>query len=524
MKKSFLRAAGLLALGMFLAKIIGAFYRIPLTNILGAEGMGVYQLIFPVYAFLLSTSSGALPLAISVMVADKLAADKKDEAKIILNSAMSVLMFMGVLITIGLLLLASPISRLQGNETAMLGYVAIAPAIFFVSGISVLRGWFQGNNNMLPSAISNFLEAVIKLAVGLTLAVILLPRGLKWGVFGALLGVTISEAVSFIVLYIIYRRKNERFRLNLNIRDARQKYREILKISIPITIGGMILPFSQIIDSMLVINILTGPLGNTGATASYGLFTGYVNTLINLPILLALSIGVAIIPQLSKGKAERNIELVKQKCNTAVKIALVIGVPFAILFLALPYGILTILYPSLAGAELTQAATLLRISAVSVIGLAATQIYTSILQGLGDMFKPMISLGIGVGVKLALTLILLPAIGIYGVAIASVACFATSALLNSIFVVKLTGPSPAFFKNSSVIFFSGVIMCGAVLLVSYFTAGRVMTIITAIVGGILYILFLLLFKAFDDNELKSMPFGKVLLKLSQKLRRVKTEN
>ena len=185
----------------------------------------------------------------------------------------------------------------------------------------------------------------------------------------------------------------------------------------------------------------------------------------------------------------------------------------------MPSNILTLLYPRLAGDQLIQASNVLRISGISVIGLATTQIYTAILQGLGKMTKPIISLSVGVVVKLVLTLALLPAIGIYGVAIASVACFLITALLNNIFMVQLTGKSPKLYKNSGVIFLSGAIMCGAVLLVSYFGTGRLMTIITAVVGGLLYLLFLLILRAFSDNELKSMPFGKYILRFSLKLRR-----
>ncbi len=508
-----------MALATFFAKIAGAFYRIPLTNALGAEGMGVYQLVFPVYAFILSTSSGALPVAISILVSDKLAKDKGDEAKTILHASMSVLLMVGIVLSGALILLSGSLSRLQGSSQARLGYVAIAPAVFFVSGIAVLRGWFQGNGNMTPSAISQISESIVKLAAGLTLAILLMRYGISWAVFGAMLGVTLSEGVTFIIMYIMYRKDNPPFRLSLNWRASREKYKEIIKISMPMTIGGMILPFSQIIDSLLVVNILSRTLQETGATSSYGLFTGYVSTLINLPIVLALSLGIAVIPQLSKGKAERDISLIKQKRDTALKLSLMIGVPFAFLYATMPAGILNFLYPSLSLAELGEAAMLLRIGAFSVIALAATQIFTSIMQGLGASYRAVKNMAIGVGVKIALNLILLPFLGIYGVAIASVTCFTLTAALNFVSVSRLTGKSTEMYKNSGIIVLSGVIMGGAVLLINLITNGKSAAIAATIVGGIIYFLLLLVFKAFSESELLSLPFGKQLAALSKSITR-----
>lgn len=518
MKRGFLKGAGILTLATFFAKILGAFYRIPLTNIMGAEGMGVYQLIFPVYSFLLSTSSGALPIAISILVSAKLAKGEREEAEKVLHAAMSVLLMTGIFITLVLVLLSGPLGRLQGSSKAQLGYVAIAPSVFFVSGIAVLRGWFQGNGDMNPSAVSQVTEAIFKLGVGLTLAYIFFPLGIKWAVFGAMIGVTASEAVTFFTMYLMYRKKNPPFRLSFDWKESRKKYKEIIKISLPMTIGGMILPFTQIIDSLLVINILSLTREEAAATASYGLFTGFVSTLINLPIVLGLSLGIAVVPHLSHAKEERNIDSVKQKCDTALKLALMIGVPFAFLYLTMPAGILKFLYPALSGNELAEAVTLLRVGSVSVIALSVTQIYTSILQGLGDIYRPVKNMGIGSAVKITLDLILLPTIGIIGVAIASVACFFLTAILNFFSVTRLTGKSRQLLKNSGVIVLSGVIMSGVVLIINLVTTGRPATIIVAIVSAVLYFFFLLFFKAFSDSELLSLPFGKKLLSFSKIIR------
>jgi stage V sporulation protein B len=512
MKKNFLKGAGILTLATFFAKIIGAFYRIPLTNILGAEGMGVYQLIFPVYSFLLGSSSGALPIAISILVSRKITDGKEEEAKGLLHAAVSALLMTGVLISLALVALSAPISRLQGNAAARMGYLAIAPAIFFVSGVSVLRGWFQGRGTMAPSAMSQVCEGLGKLAVGLTLAAIFMRYGIAWAVFGAMIGVTVSEAITFVALYAIYRRRNPPFKLSFDIVDARRRYKEILQISLPITIGGMILPVTQFVDSFLVINLLTRTAA-VNATASYGLYTAYVNTLITLPIVLTLSLGIAVIPQLGKDKAERNLEQVKQKSDTALKLALVIGVPFSVFYIVMPQGILHLLYPSLAGGELAQAARLLQIEALTVVTLSVTQINTSILQGLGDTYRPVKNMAVGAVLRILLNVLLLPVMGIYGVAVSSLVCFALTAVLNYLSSVRLTGRSPKLYKNSGVILLSGGILCGIVITVNAFTAGRLATVLTAAAGGLLYLVCLLFLKAFNEHEIRSLPFGNKLAEI-----------
>lgn len=513
----FVMSAGIMTAGLLLAKIIGAFYRIPLTNFLGAEGMGVYQLIYPIYSFMLSTSSGALPVAISLIVSEKLASGDKDGADNVLKNAMTVMLTTGALLAAALAALSKPIGLLQGNTDTVLGYLAIAPAILCVSGIAVLRGWFQGNSNMVPTAVSQITEAVVKLAAGLTLAYLLRGYGIPYAVFGAMLGVTLSEAVTLTVLYILYRKKEPPLRLTADFKTARSEYKQIIRISFPIMIGSVILPLTQIIDSLLVVNILARTQDAAGATASYGLFTGYVATLINLPIVLGLSLGIAVVPSLSDSKTERNITAIKEKCDSAVKLALIIGVPFAFVYATMGDGVLRLLYPSITAAELKEATLLLQIGAGSVISLSVAQIYTSILQGIGSTYKPVINMSIGAGFKIVLDLILLPTIGIAGVAVASLVCFVVAMLLNGYVEIKLLGKSPRLIKNSGVIVLIGVIMSAVILLARYFAHGKFAVLAVIIPAMAVYFLLLLVFGVFSENELYGLPFGAKLVKIAKKI-------
>ncbi|MBO5774316.1 MAG: oligosaccharide flippase family protein, partial [Clostridia bacterium] len=267
MKGSFVKSATLMMVALLLSKIIGACYRIPLTNILGAEGMGLYQMVYPVYAVALTASSGALPLAISVLVSENNAKGNLKGNLTLIRASFVIVVGTGVILAVLLAVGGGLIGRLQGAQSARIGYIAIAPAIVFVSGIAVLKGWFQGHEQMFPTALSSLVESVVKLAVGLSLAYVLRAYGVAVQVGGALIGVSVSEAVTFVILYFIYKRKNLGDRVKLDFNLAKEEYKSILRISLPITIGGMIFPLTQFIDSFLVVNVLKGSLGESVATA-----------------------------------------------------------------------------------------------------------------------------------------------------------------------------------------------------------------------------------------------------------------
>lgn len=517
-KQSYLVGASSLALATFFAKFVGAFYRIPLTNILGAEGIGVYQLIFPVYSLLLTSSSGALPIAISMLVSQSLIREDINETRKRFTAIMSIMLLFSLLSTLALVLLSRPLSLLQRNEMAVIGYVAVAPSIFFVAGIAGFRGFFQGMSNMKPTSLSHATEAIVKLIFGLGLALILLPYGLQFAVFGAFIGITLSEFISFIMMYSIYRKYNGKLNLNLNVKENRRVYKDILKISIPITIGGIIIPIVQFIDSILVVNILIR-IGQSvsQATSSYGMFTGPVSSLINLPVVLSLSLGIAVIPMLARVKEKRNITEIKEKSDTALKLALVIGVPFAVLYFTMAENILNILYPRLTGAEISLGIILMKIGAVTIIILSMMQIFTSLLQGLGKTLTPVKNLAIAAIFKIVLDIILLYAMGIIGVAIASLVCYTIAMILNMISYVRLTGKSQRFAKNSCIITVSGATMAIVIYLGSLFFASAG-TLIIMIFGGLIYLIVLLALGVFSNAQLESMPLGKFWIRLSKGLR------
>ncbi len=515
MKKSFVKSASLMMMATLVAKIIGACYRIPLTNLLGAEGMGLYQLVYPVYALILTASSGALPLAISVLVSERNARGSLNESIKVIGSSFSILVTVGVALGAVLALSSGLIGYLQGASGVRLGYIAIAPSIALVSGIAVLKGYFQGNHVMFPTALSQLSEAVIKLAVGLTFAYLLKGRGVEYQVAGALLGVSLSEAVTFIILLVLYRRKNPPLKFFIPFKEARSEYKEILAISLPISVGGMIFPLTQFIDSFLVVNVLKTSIDGAVATASYGLFSGPVSTLINLPVSLSLALGVAVVPHLSKNREEHDLYAIRLKTSTAIKLAVLVGVPFTAAFLVMPKELLGFLYGSLSESEISLSAELLQIVAPTVLLLSVMQICTSVLQGLKDTKSPIINLLIGGIVKIVFGVILLYTIGIKGVAYAQLIAFFVTTLLNLASIGKLMGKNSDVVKNSGVIMLFGGIIGICLSVAVAFGLSMVYLIPIAILSGIVYLGAVIRSKTFSNEELLSLPFGNRIAKLKK---------
>ena len=194
-KKGYLSGAGILAAAVVFAKVLGAAYRIPLANMIGAEGMGLYQFVYPVFALLLTLSSGSVPTAVSISVSELVSQNREEEAKKFFSTALKISLLIGLGGSLLLASIAYPVSLLQSKE-AFLGYLTISPAVLIVTLVSAFRGWFTGHGDLLPSSLSQLTEGVVKIGVGLLLTHLLLPYGLPFAVVGALAGVTTSELVT----------------------------------------------------------------------------------------------------------------------------------------------------------------------------------------------------------------------------------------------------------------------------------------------------------------------------------------
>lgn len=451
MKKSFAGSAAVLAVIGIIAKLIGALYRVPLTNIIGAEGMGLYQMVFPLYTVLLAFCGGGVTGAMSRVVAKYTAHGDNATALRVTRAAMLPLIGVSVALTAAVALLRNVISGMQGNTDAGIAYLALCPSLLFASGISVLRGYFQGKSLMLPSGVSQLVEQAIKLALGLTLSRAMLSLGVPYAVAGALLGVTVSELFALLYLAIrfaVHKHKRKRFVslraataehaedvvLPIGEPSSRALIKELYGFALPVTLGSLVLPITQMIDSALVINILMYcGVTRVDATALFGLFVGPVGTLINMPAVVILSVSVAFLPALTTAIENADKKAVSDMTRSAVRWIMLFVIPVAVAFFAFPDRIVGALYRrGLTPEQLTVAARLLRIQAVSVFYLGALQFGTTVLQANNRSHRPVINLVIGACAKVALTPVLVRVLGIEGACASTAVCYALAATLTVI--------------------------------------------------------------------------------------------
>ncbi len=431
-KKTFINGVAFLALGAFISKALGALYRIPLTNMLGGEGLGLYQMVFPVYALLLDFSGAGVPGAISRLIAKEGENDRTEKAYNYLVSSIRLLIVFGLIGTLAMLLLSRPLSNLQGTPEAFRGYIYLSPAVFVVSLISSYRGYFQGLMNMGPTAVSQIIEQVVKLLFGL-LFVSLLSFNTSFAVAGATFAITLSEIIALTYLIITYYVNKKRYNLvfSFNKKNFKSYAKNIVKTTLPITLIGIMLPLSHVIDSFLTVNILS--VYREDATSLYGIFGGAVMTVINLPVAICYGVATVAIPSVSASKTEQESQKNSAK---ALLITFLVALPCVVLLLIFAPFIVNLLFKNLMMEERKVAINLLRITSPCVLTLSFLQTANATLIGKGKLYYPIISLLVGVLVKILIIILLLriPSINIYGNAIALNACYFTVCLINLIMI------------------------------------------------------------------------------------------
>lgn len=443
--KSIVGGMTVLGLTGIICKLVGVLFVIPLTWLIGADGLGIYQAVFPTYNLLLTISSAGLPVAISRMVSHCLAKDDPRGAKQVFRAALWLLAALGMICTLFILAGSNMLAQRVSMPESQTGFIVIAPCVFIVCVLSAFRGFMQGQQNMAPTATSQLIEQVGKVFVSLPLAYLGSRVGIAEGAAGALLGTTLVEALALVYMMILYFRRRVAFDAQPQLsQDALPPtsavMTKLLKISVPITIGSCIVPLAQFVDSaMLVDRMVISGMTIEQARPLYGLFTGMVIRLINIPTALALAVSMSLVPAISSAKAVNNDDGVRRQSDLGLRFAFLIGMPCSIGMSLLSKEIISFFYASTLTAEQLQITSeLLSVSAMTVVLFTVVQATTSILQGVGKQHLPMYTLVAGVGCKILLnyTLVAIPGINIHGAPIASIVCYSVSMIPNLYFVIK----------------------------------------------------------------------------------------
>ena len=425
-KENIVKGAAVIAFGGFLAKIVGALYRIPLTNLIGGEGIGLYQLVYPFYCLLLTVSATGIPSSIAKLTAERI--ERGESPRPLFALAMKLFLIIGGASALLMGALAPLLSSAQGEKGLWGGYVTLAPSVFLVSGISVFRGYFQGKNNMFPTAISEVVEQVVKVALGILFAY-LFRDDLYLAVAMLLLAVTASECAALLFLWLRFRKDPPM----LGGVGEKPTVKAVLALSIPVTLSAGLLPLSGLIDSVLVVRLLRAYEQN--AVALFGLFSGGAVTIINLPVSVCYGIAVASVPAIARAKAGGQGTRKKLLYVTGLTLLLSLPCALGLFFLAEPA--VKIIYRSLQPSELQTLVGLVRAFSAGAVTLSLTQTLAACLTALGKPSRAALSMAVAVSVKTALNAVLVrnPDFSVYGAVIATNACYLVSAALDFFFAL-----------------------------------------------------------------------------------------
>ena len=448
--QSFVKGALILTSAGLGVRLLGAGLRVFLGAIMGDEGIGLYQMAYPVYTALLAVSTAGIPIAVSKLVAENIAKRDYRGAHRVFKTALVMLTLLGAVFSLLLYFGAETFIRwLELDPRAFYPLVTVSPAIFIVSIMSSFRGYFQGQQEMQPTAFSQIIEQLGRIGVAIALVYLLIPTGLEFAAAGATFGAVSGAFLSLLVLLLIFFRRRSEFKMLMQKQVMLRDFSHldvivrIATFSIPITLASLVIPLVNMVDLAVVPNrLLSAGFTMVEATALYGQLTGMANPVIQFPVLLTIALAMSLVPAISEAQALHNRALIVHRTNLAMRITMFFGIPSAIGLFVLAEPTTIVLYDNV------NAAYPLSILAFSIVFLALYTATSGVLQGLGQTMEPVKNMMLGASVKLVLSWFLtaVPTLNIGGTAISTVVGFMLASLLNMRKVSRLTGWQFKFYE------------------------------------------------------------------------------
>ena len=407
-KQNFVQGAVILMVASLIVKVIGAFFQIPLQNLIGGEDsptFGLFSAAYRIYTAVLVVSTVGLPAALSKMVAEASACGREREVRRIVRVAAGIFVPVGAVATLVLLAGAETFAGWIKNPDAELAVMAIAPSVLMVSVLSVFRGWYQGRSNMVPTAVSQVIEAMGKLFVGLGLAYYAMEQGYSDPAVAAMtvLGVTLGEAAAAVYMLVqaaVTRHTASTVRLLSDaVRPVGALAKQLLSLSIPITISSAVMSLTDLIDVALISARLQSPaigMGVAEASAVYGIYTGQAINFFNLPQTLITALAVSVLPTIASARAAQNHTKVSRTLATTLRLTMIITLPAGTGFLLMSGSILQLFFSE--GTAL--GGQLMGLLGFAVPAVALVAVTNATLQAFGRIDLPLVSMFAGAVVKM----------------------------------------------------------------------------------------------------------------------------
>ncbi|MEG0250395.1 MAG: polysaccharide biosynthesis protein [Peptostreptococcus sp.] len=532
-KNSFLMGTLILGAAGIIIKILGAIFRIPLGYFIGAEGMGYYQTAYPVYALFLTLATAGFPTAIAKLVSEQAALGNHKGANEIFKITHLMLFITGLVMFLVLFFGADYIvTNIQHNPNAVTAMRAIAPALLIVPSMSAYRGYYQGYQQMSRIAVSQVIEQVFRVFLGLILAYMLMTQfGPKLGAAGGISGATIGAFASFLFLVMVYMKdaKKRKVMMEESVGYVKQKtssiVKTIIKVVIPISIGACVMPLVNVVDTVIVISRLeVAGYSTMAANSMLGQLTGMSMPIIVMPMIFTTAIGMSLVPAISASYTLKKFDEARHNAKLAFKITLLLVLPCAFGLAALSQPIMGLLYPKQPAEVL---GLMLFTLAPGCIFLGLLYTFNGILQGMGKPMIPVYALLCGIVGKIVIsyTLTAMPAFNILGSAIGTVISYMIAAIIEYIYIKKaldIEFDKMQFFIKPLITVI--VMFVGArysYMGLSMFINPKIATLIAIAIGGVIYIVVLLGSGGISQDEILAMPKGKKILSKLKKMKLVR---
>ncbi len=529
-KSSFIKNIIVLLTAHLFIKLIGIVNKIYLTNRegFGDEGNAIYSSAFQIYALFLTITSMGIPNAVSKLVSERLAIGDSKGAHKIFKIAIIAFGFIGFCCSIILFIFSHYITcDLIQIPEAELSLFALSPSIFFVSITSVIKGYFNGRENLNIGANSQTIEQIFRTIITIIFVEYIANNtGLNTQVMAAVAAIatTLSEIVCFIYLYKYYKSVKKEIAneishsVNYKYKGIRQTIKEILSVSIPMSIAPILGGINKNIDSMTIVRGLKKFITETEATLQYGILSGKVDTITSFPLSFNSAFSSVLIPSVSSAKANGNFHVAKRKIKFSILISILIGLPSTVGLIILAEPILKLLFPNQ-----PDGAFLLQISSMSITFMMLSQNINAVLHGLGKTIVPAISLGIGSIIKLILNTILVKINpetfilgGTAGAAFSTVIYHIITFLIGLHIMqrnIKIKFELKTFIK-----LVISTIMMAICLIFTYNKLLRIISfqmciIVALIIAIVIYAVLILILRVFSEEEIRMLPYGDNIYKL-----------
>lgn len=528
-RQGFLKGAAILAVATVIIKILGAIYKIPLRNILGVYGIGLFNSAYNVYNVLLTLSTAGLPVALSKMVSEASTLERHNQARKIFKVALVSFGVIGLVCSLVMFGFAEQFANIPDTTFSIM---ALAPAVFLVYMMSAYRGYLQGLSNMTPTAVSQVLEVAVKLVIGLSLAIILMNSGygVTYASAGAIIGVACGSLVALFYLWSA-RRKHERLlppagAFEQETDSTKSILKRLFVLCIPITLGSSVQSIITLIDTYQITARLQSAASFT-ETAAGELFGAYSSqlTLFNLPPAFVVPLTLSIIPAVTSALTRGDKASAARIGNTSMRITAILALPAAAGMCVLASPIVTALYGDATAID----GQILSLLAIASFFVCMSLVTNAILQAYGKMRVPIYTMLVGGVVKIVINYFLVgnPAINIMGAPIGALACYAIISLLNLIVILRTISERPNYIQVFIKPCIASVIM-GAAAYFTYplfyrvffgrlFDSARMSTVLAlgfaVVIGVVVYAILIVAMRIITKEDLKLVPKGEKIANL-----------